>query len=239
MTILVVTAVDAERDAVVRDLGVSEPIEIAGYIGRCVDTPAGPLHAFSGGVGPVAAAVTTANLLARAAEYGQYDCVISAGIAGGFRERVQTATLVVADRVTFADLGVLTDDGFLTPRDMGLGQDSTYAFAADDITRLLQRLRHDETPVTQGEILTLACMTGTDAGAEELAARYPHALAEAMEGFGVVHAVLSRPKIPRYVTEIRALSNTIGRRDRSTWEMPRAFDVLARAFATLVKEPLP
>ena len=113
MTILVVTAVDAERDAIVRDLGPAEPVEIGGLPGLRVDTPAGMLHVVSGGIGPVAAAITTANALA----VEHYELVASAGIAGGFRDRAGIATIVVADRVTFADLGVRTDTGFLTPRD--------------------------------------------------------------------------------------------------------------------------
>ena len=232
MTILVVTAVDAERDAIVRDLGPAEPVEIGGLPGLRVDTPAGMLHVVSGGIGPVAAAITTANALA----VEHYELVASAGIAGGFRDRAGIATIVVADRVTFADLGVRTDTGFLTPRDMSLHQDSSYAVAAAPIR---QRLSAAPARVTDGEILTLACMTGTEADAGELARRYPHAVAEAMEGFGVIEAALRLARIPRYVTEIRAISNEIGRRDRSTWDIPRAFDALANAFVTLVKEPLP
>jgi len=233
MTLLVVVAVEAERDAVVRDLGAAEPIEIAGRHGVRVETPAGPLHAFAAGVGPVAAALTTASLLTASP---RYNLVASAGIAGGFRGRVETGTIVVADRATFADLGVRADDGFLTLHDMGLRQDSTHAVASHELVR---RLSLGPLRVAHGEILTLACMTGTEADADQLASRHPHALAEAMEGFGVVAAVMAQPHVPSYVTEIRAISNLIGRRDRSTWEIPRALDALASAFATLVKEPLP
>lgn len=231
-TILVVTAVDAERNAVVRELGMAQDVEIAGLSGLCVDTPAGVLHAFTGGVGPVASAVTTATLLAATS----YELVVCAGIAGGFRGRVEIGDIVVADRVTFADLGVRTDDGFRTPRDIGLSEDTTYELQNDAVAEALLR----GTPsVVRGEVLTLACMTGTEPDAEELARRHADAVAEAMEGFGVVAAALRQRKVACHVTEIRAISNLIGRRDRSTWDIPRAFDALAKAFATLVKEPLP
>ncbi|MGH8890655.1 MAG: futalosine hydrolase [Acidothermaceae bacterium] len=228
--LLVVTAVDAERDAVVRDLGPCDHITINGMPAVSVDTPAGTLHAISSGVGPVAAATTTAFALATA----RYEFVASAGIAGGFRDRIAVGEIAVAAEVTFADLGVRTDDGFLTPRDMGLPQESSYAVAGEAV---VARLLGGSTVVTHGAILTLACMTGTKTDAEQLAARFPRAIAEAMEGFGVVDAAIRAPNSPSHVTEIRAISNLIGQRDRSAWDLPAAFEALSAAFATLVKEP--
>jgi futalosine hydrolase len=230
--LLVVTAVDAERDAVVRDLGPVTPIDVGGSAGVAVQTPAGTLHAISGGIGPVAAAVATGAALAA----GAYEFAASAGIAGGFRDRARPGAIVVADRSSFADLGARTDDGFLSPPEMGLGHDPSRRVTAQPVAERISRVA---VPVLVGEILTLACMTATEADAEALTRRYPHALAEAMEGFGVVEAAHHRSRIPRYVTEIRAISNVIGRRDPATWDIPAALDALALAFAVLVKEPLP
>lgn len=230
--LLVVTAVDAERDAVVRDLGPRTPIAICGLPAVCVETPAGALHAISAGVGPVAAAATTAMALTTA----RYELVASAGIAGGFRDRSAVGETVVADEVVFADFGVRTDDGFLDPREMGLSEGSSHAVAS---AALLSRLLLRSTPVRHGAILTLACMTGTQADAEQLAARFPSAVAEAMEGFGVVDAAMRAPNSPRHIAEIRTVSNLIGRRDRSTWDLAGALDALSDVFAGLLTEPLP
>ena len=38
--------------------------------------------------------------------------------------------------------------------------------------------------------------------------------------------------------EVRAISNIIGRRDRSAWNIPRAFDALAEAMSLLLSAPL-
>ncbi|HEY2672845.1 MAG TPA: hypothetical protein VGJ07_21060, partial [Rugosimonospora sp.] len=65
--LLVVTAVDAERDALVA--GAGQLIDVAVV-----------------GVGPASAAAATARLLATAAT--PYGAVVSAGIGGGFREHV-------------------------------------------------------------------------------------------------------------------------------------------------------
>ena len=159
----------------------------------------------------------------------------SAGIAGGFRGRVAIGDVVLADLATYADLGVRIDDGFLSVRDLGIAQDSSLAFGDQ---RLIERMSAAPVTVLVGEVLTLSAMTGTEADAEELAARYPRALAEAMEGFAVVAATRDHQGI-RYVAEIRAISNLIGRRDPLAWNIPLAFGALGDAMSTLLKEPLP
>lgn len=86
-----------------------------------------------------------------------------------------------------------------------------------------------------GPVLTLSAQTGTDRRAEELGARHPTALTEAMEGAGVATAAL-RHGLP--VSEVRTVSNLVGRRDESAWDKPVALDRLARAFAALLGGPL-
>jgi futalosine hydrolase len=236
MTILIVTAVEAERDAAIRKLGLASPVDVGGVGGVAIDTPAGQVHGFHTGAGPVAAAVATANLLA----FGPaYELVISTGIAGGFPGRADIGDIVLADQVVAADQGVLTDEGFTTLRELGLGGNGGYAMGNAPYHRA--RLASDAYRLRGGDILTLSCMTGTVARADELAARHPRAVAEAMEGYGVIEA--GRRDFPRTdrtiaFAEIRAISNLIGRRDRSTWNIPLAFDALAEAIATLLREPL-
>ena len=214
MSLLVITAVDAERDAVLRGIGPTHP----------------PVHVVVAGVGPVAAAVGT---MAALTAFPDTSFAVSAGIAGGFRGRIAQCDVAVANRLTFADLGARTDAGFLGLDEMGLRQDCSYAASGSDVEKRLAR-----TPmrVVTGEILTLACMTGTDDEARRLAERHPQAIAEAMEGFGVA-AAAHCARLP--FAEIRAISNVIGRRDPSSWNMRGAFDALAQAFAELLKEPMP
>ena len=236
MSVLVICAVAAERYAVVRNLGSATPLEIAGLSGMAVDTAAGSVQVFDGGPGPVAAALSTAALLAVGPEY---DLVVSAGIAGGFRGRADIGDVVLADQVIAADQGVMTDEGFSTLRDLGLPGEGGYA-----VGNLEHRARLASGPyrLLAGDILTLSCMTGTDARAAELASRYPRAVAEAMEGYGVIEATrrsLERTGRDIPFAEIRAISNIIGRRDRSTWNIPLAFGALADAMSTLLNEPLP
>jgi futalosine hydrolase len=93
--VLVMTAVEAEREAVLRGLRGDSRFEV-----------------LVAGVGPVAAAVSTAMALAAASEASGYDLVVSAGIGGGFPGQAEIGTAAVASEVIAADLGVQTLDGF-------------------------------------------------------------------------------------------------------------------------------
>jgi futalosine hydrolase len=234
--ILIICAVAAERYAVVRNLGSTTPIEVADLTGVTVDTAAGEVEVFEGGPGPVAAALSTAMLLALRPAY---DLVVSTGIAGGFRGRAEIGDVVLAEQVIAADQGVMTVEGFSTLRDLGLPGNGGYAVGNIDYRA---RLAAGPYHLLAGDILTLSCMTGTDARAAELAARYPRAIAEAMEGYGVIEAIrrgYARTDADVPFAEIRAISNVIGHRDRSTWNIPLAFSALGHAMSTLLNEPLP
>lgn len=201
MRVLVVTAVPAERDAVTR---------------AC---PAG-FDVLAGGVGPAAAAATTATALALT----PYDLVVSAGIGGGFQPLAPVGSLVVASRIVAADLGADTPDGYLDVEALGFGR------SAHLPPQQLGRSVADATGAAYGPVLTVSTVTGTAARAAELAARHPGAAAEAMEGFGVAEAAAQRG-VP--VLEIRAVSNAVGPRDRSAWRIGDALGALTDAFGKL------
>ncbi|MBL1114593.1 futalosine hydrolase [Streptomyces sp. 110] len=94
MRVLIVTAVPAERDAVVRGVGATapEPAELpvpGGVLHRLSPAPpTGPpltVDVLAAGVGPAAAAAgTAAALTAAAVARTPYDLAVSAGIGGGF-----------------------------------------------------------------------------------------------------------------------------------------------------------
>jgi futalosine hydrolase len=194
--VLVVTAVAAERDAIL-DAAPEVQVLVAG-------------------IGPTAAAATTATTLAA----HPFDVVISAGIAGGFD--IPVGAVVVASRTVHADLGIRTADGF---EPIG----ATSLDVRPDLVRQLSA----RTGALTGAVLTVSTVTGTASGAAELRARYPDAVAEAMEGFGVATAA-ARHGVA--FAEVRAISNRVGPRDRQSWRIPEALGALTQAFATIMKE---
>ena len=172
-----------------------------------------------GGVGPTAAAASTARALAGA----DYDLVLSAGIGGGYPP-VAVGDIVVADSIVFADLGAETADGFAAVSELGLA-DGRFAVEPRVCAELARR-----TGGRVGTILTVATVTGTAATASARLALYPSAVAEAMEGAGVAEAA-RRAGVP--YGELRAVSNLVGPRDRPSWQIAEALQVLGTAIGRL------
>jgi len=223
--ILVVTAVAPERDAVVRALGEPRVDRAGRYPRWLVGTGAGDATVVSCGVGPVSAAAGTAILLGQA----RYDLVLCAGIGGAFAPRAAVGDVVVADRIVHADLGAEAPAGFLALHELGFGE------TEHELPPALVAVAAERTGAKVGPVLTVSTATGTDSRAALLAARHA-AVAEAMEGAGVYAA--SQPNdLP--MLEVRGLSNVVGRRDLTTWDIPGALATLGAAVAALLAEELP
>ena len=210
MRVLVMTAVSAERDAVLRGLHSDTRFDV-----------------LVAGVGSVVAAVNTAKALATA----EYSLVICAGIGGGFPGRAEVGSLVLANEIVVADLGAETPEGFCSLDELGFGF-TRVQINANLVNRVARALIAAKLSVNTGSVLTVSTVTGTAERALELATRVPGAAAEAMEGFGVGFAAFDRG-LP--VLEFRAISNMVGPRDRSAWRIKEALDVLEAASSVLME----
>jgi futalosine hydrolase len=208
MRILVMTSVSAERDAVLRGLQGASRFDV-----------------LVAGVGPAAAAASTATALATT----EYDLVVNAGIGGGFAGRAEVGSLVVANEIVAADLGVQTPEGFCSLDELGFGS-VRIPVDTNLVIRVTEALHAAGLPVTTGPVLTVSTVTGTAATALELASRVPGATAEAMEGYGVATAAYHR-NVP--ILEIRAISNPVGPRDRAAWRIEEALNMLESASSIL------
>lgn len=208
--ILIVTAVAAERDAVLAGLERSDGAD--------------GVEVLAAGVGPAAAAAATATALSSAASRDvPFGLVVSAGIAGGFGQPL--GGTVVATSIVAADLGADTPDGFASVADLGFGT------AEHRPPPALARAVAEAADAAQGPVLTVSTVTGTDARARELATRHSGAVAEAMEGFGVAEAAAAHG-VP--ALELRTVSNAVGPRDRAAWRIPEALVALGTGCAAML-----
>ena len=193
MRLLVVTAVAAERDALV----------------------AGGAEAIAVGVGGAAAAAGTARLLAG----GDYRAVVCAGIGGGLTTPLGGTVLATVSIA--ADLGAESPDGFIPLSTLGFGAD------AHPVDRdLLAALGELLPGAVRGPVLSVNTVTGTAASTRALRDRYPDAVAEGMEGFGVASAAAGAG-VP--FAELRTISNPVGPRDRDAWRIGDALAALTAA----------
>jgi futalosine hydrolase len=167
------------------------------------------------GVGPVEAAAATARMLATS----KPECIINAGIAGGFAGRAKVGDAFAIESDYFAELGL--EGGAPVP---ALAGGTRLITQAESDPSLLRTARNVGARI--GNAITVATITATQVRAEDLAARF-EAEVEAMEGFAVLRcaAAASVPAI-----ELRGISNVVGPRESSGWD----FDAGARAVSTLL-----
>ncbi|MHB8451385.1 MAG: futalosine hydrolase [Mycobacteriales bacterium] len=221
--LLVICATRPEVDAVLRGIARRAPTGGPGPVARgATELRLGPYEAVRqdgvtvllGGIGPAAAAASTATALC----LGGFTQVLCAGIAGGFDLAV--GELVVASEIIHADLGADSAAGFLGADELGWPEQPPVTVPGAE--RLALRLG-----AVCGPVLTVSSVTGTEVRAASLRTRYRPA-AEAMEGAGVATAAF-RHGVP--VWEVRAISNPVGARRRAEWDVPAALEALARAAA--------
>jgi futalosine hydrolase len=211
--VLIVTAVAAEREAILAALHGDERFDI-----------------IVGGVGPAAAAASTAIALSEAS----YRYVLCMGIGGSYREPVQFDAVVIADELIAADLGAESPEGFIRLDELGFGE--TLIPVDPELANLVATtLRQANMQVTTGSILTVSTATGTEETAAQLKERFPQASAEGMEGYGVAVAA-QKYQIP--FIEIRTISNKVGLRDRAAWKIKEALAQLT-AISVILRKGLP
>jgi futalosine hydrolase len=209
--ILIMTSVEAERDAILRGIGTDSRIDVILV-----------------GVGPISAGIQTTIALAE----DKYDLVINMGIAGGFVGKAEVGSLVVANEIVSADLGAESPEGFITMDELGFGASTRVKTDGELVEVLLEAIKEAGISVCAGNILTLSTVTGTAETTSKLQLREPGALAEAMEGYGVAMAA-KEFGVP--VLEVRSISNPIGPRDRSAWRIKEALVTLESASKVIVE----
>jgi futalosine hydrolase len=85
--------------------------------------------------------------------------------------------------------------------------------------------------VVKGSFVTVSTITATDSRAKDIYKHYSPCM-EGMEGAGAAHLAIHYD-IP--FLEIRSASNFVGKRDRSSWNLPLAFERSAMAVFNLIR----
>jgi len=195
-------------------------------------TPIGKnAHLVMSGVGKANAAAATALALST----GTFGIVISIGIGGllpvtrfsNANKNLSLGDVVLANRTSFADEGVQTDDKFLPMHTIGFplsSRDSDAFMPASHVMLKLQSVVNAMVPVA-----TVSTCSGTDVLAQQVADR-TECCVEAMEGAAVM-LVAARLGIPG--AELRVISNTTGSRKNQRWDLRLAFETLERLAAQL------
>ena len=164
------------------------------------------------GFGPVAAAARTGELVERL----QPRRVLLVGSAGSYRpEPDAIGTALAFARVAIDGLGAGEGDALVPPARMGFPQHPTQP-GQDELELARPRA------ATNGEPNLLLTVCAASADAQQAARRkrrFPDAVAEDMEGFGVALAC-ARAQVALCV--VRGLCNRAGERDVARWRIDEA-----------------
>ena len=178
------------------------------------------------GFGPIAAAARTADLLARKSP----PAVWLVGIAGCFGELLEVGRAYRFGQVACHGVGVGTGLTFTSAAELGWSQcpGDTCGESGQPQGDTISLDAAATDPEASDRFLLTVCSASADSNeAAARQARWPTAVAEDMEGFGVALACRLW-QVP--CTIVRGISNRVGDRDKSNWQIAAA----ARAAADLV-----
>jgi futalosine hydrolase len=173
-------------------------------------------------------AVNTAHALTRhLVTQPKPSLVIQTGIAGAYVPAgIPVGAVVLASEEVYADVGVITTDGWRSAEEIGIPLVEATAtsparfnnFQLD--AHLVARAAAVCGPLVArtGRFLTLSQVTGVRALGDALHARFD-ALCESMEGAAAAH-VCALHGVP--FLEVRGISNLVEDRDRSKWRIREA-----------------
>ncbi|EMI18013.1 Futalosine nucleosidase [Rhodopirellula maiorica SM1] len=166
------------------------------------------------GFGQIAAAARTSQLIAKYCP----EKIVLVGIAGVFSGRGDVGVAHQFSEVTCDGIGVGAGETFRSASEIG------WAHFADIGDTIELGGRSDMSPVSAGRLLSVCAASESASEADARADRFPDAVAEDMEAFGVAMACQMH-KVPLQV--VRGISNQVGDRDQRRWQIDKALQAAA------------
>lgn len=190
----------------------------------------------AGGMGKTNAAHALTALLETQPVRG----VIGFGIAGAYPgSGLSIGSVALATAAVYGDEGVQTPSGWMGTEGIGIplwhaGESTVFNEFGLDAARVEQAraaLSAAGVDVRTGPFVTVSCCSGTAVLGEAMAARFPGALCEGMEGAALAH-VAAIYEVP--LLELRAVSNRVEDRDMTRWRIRDAAETAQDAVRIVV-----
>lgn len=178
------------------------------------------------GFGQVAAAARAMQLISQRRPHR----VVLVGIAGRLTTELSVGEAYDFTSVTCDGIGVGSGATFCSAAQLGWAQFSSPAPRSTEITDRIDHLRVGDKHHSR-ELLSVCAASADPMEADGRRRRFPNALAEDMEGFGVAVACLLA-NIELQI--IRGISNDVGNRDHRQWRVKAAL----KQAASLLKKSL-
>ena len=155
----------------------------------------------------------TAYQLGKRIALSRPDYIVNIGIAGSFSKDIPLGSVVQVPEDYLAELGVQDDEQFIPIDSLGFGNSF---FQAPPLCHL-----NIELPAYTG--ITVNTVHGNEKAIRAVKEIFPAANIETMEGAAVLF-VCAEENIP--CIPVRAISNYVEKRDKSTWNIPLAVENL-------------
>lgn len=159
----------------------------------------------------------------------KYDLVIQAGIAGSFSKKIKNGEVVAVEQDAFADIGVEEDRKFKTIFQLGFGDENKFPFTNGWLINTSEILM--TTHLKKVKAVTVNKINDRKKQTKQLKEIF-NAEIESMEG-AAFHFVCLQQNIQ--FLQIRSISNKVGERDKTKWEINDALENLNRELIKLVE----
>ncbi|MCK9305526.1 MAG: futalosine hydrolase [Bacteroidales bacterium] len=177
------------------------------------------------GIGTTSASYRITKMLNTGAR--NFDLAVNIGIAGTFSSDFPIGTVARIEKEYFGDLGFETFSGFQTLFEYNILDQNTHPFKNGALyaPELGPPIEEAMSEYKRATSVTVQTVSGLPERTDWLSKSYqPHI--ESMEGAAFFY-VCALEKVP--FIELRSVSNIVGERDRSKWDIPLALDSLRTA----------
>jgi futalosine hydrolase len=158
------------------------------------------------------------------------DCIIQAGIAGSFIPGIIGQVFAIKDEA-FGDVGVYEQGQFKSVFDLRLLDSNSSPFTNGLLTNPYKKML-DSTGLQQVKAITINEIT-TDPVRIEWYQQNFAPVVESMEG-AALHYICLQENIP--FLQLRAVSNDVGQRDKSKWDIRSAIATLNKELPNLLQQ---
>jgi futalosine hydrolase len=178
------------------------------------------------GVGMVA----TAARCAQALSASRYDFAVNVGVCGAFRPELPPGTVVhvIADRLP--ELGAQDGDAFLTIQELQLLGENEFPYRGGLLVNPAPPTIPVLAQLPQVSGITVNTVHGNAAAIAQVVARFNPDV-ESMEGAAFMYACLLHGVS---FAQVRAVSNSVERRNRGAWKIGEAIQALGRVTGEIV-----
>lgn len=162
-----------------------------------------------------------------------YDLVVNTGIAGSFSKEFPIGAVARIDKEYFGDLGFETFSGFQTLFEYQILDADTFPFKGGALNAPLlgDRLENSLSHIKKASSVTVQTVSGLPEKTDRLRMGFSPQI-ESMEGAAFFYICLLE-RVP--FIELRSVSNEVGERDRTKWNIPLALENLKKETANLLK----